>query len=223
LYLDNSDILIVLEFRLFEDWDSQFSSATSLRKERLQKLLESINIEFPNNEVNALIWAISGGAIMLYSLGMNGPALVELQGILETFCIREIPRYLCHNDSHVRSMITELVEKKSLVDLAYLLNKLGVWSGNDFKFAKRLNRLRNGVAHRNPKLLKQSSLLNIDYALAKIDLIPFLIKSITLLWKLFIFSSSIKYPLNNSVKEDKIMSLYLKSVRAALGIAEPQR
>jgi hypothetical protein len=131
---------------------------------------------------------------------MNGQALVDLQGILEAFCIRDIPKYLSNNNSHLRSTIAELIERKSLVELAYLLNKLRVWSGDDIKFAKRLNRLRNGVAHRNPKLLKQSSFLNIDSALSELDIIPFLIKSISLLYKLFIFSSNIKNPLNNSTK-----------------------
>ena len=181
-------------FKLREDWDSQFNSANSSRKERLQKLLDRLDYEFPTKgkkqviqraEIDALLWALLGGAIMLYSLGMNGPALVELQGILERMCIREIPLYLCHNNSK-QDIIKELIERKSLLDLALIVNKLGIWNTDDLKYTKELNTFRNGVAHRNPKPFKVNLFLNIDSALVDVDIISYIIKSSHLLNKLFI-------------------------------------
>jgi hypothetical protein len=83
--------------------------------------------------IDALIWALLDGVIMLYSLGMNGQALVELQGILERICIREISLHLCQNNAYRKDDIRELIERKSLVDLASILNKLGIWNSDDLK------------------------------------------------------------------------------------------
>jgi hypothetical protein len=182
---------------LVKEWDSDFRHASSHRKKRLQKLLDRLDIEFPVNglenniqraSINALIWALLDGAIMLYSLGMNGQALVELQGILERICIREIIARLSHNNADQEHVMKELIERKSLVDLAIILNKLAIWNNDDMKYVTEINKLRNGVAHRNPKLVNVNSFLNIDSALKNVDMISYIIQSIRLLNKLFVYS-----------------------------------
>jgi hypothetical protein len=54
---------------------------------------------------------------------MNGPALVDLQGILERLSIREITVHLSGKNSAHRAIIQDLIGRRSLVDLAVILNK----------------------------------------------------------------------------------------------------
>ena len=176
-----------------EDWESGFKAANAGRKKRMKSLLNLIEKEFPNDrakmnqrgQAEAIIWALFGGPILLYSLGMNGPALVDLQGILERLSIREIAVHLSGKNSAHRAIIQELIGRKSLVDLAVILNKIGIWDADDLAWANRMASLRNGSAHKNPKPLGVSSYLDIDEAISKMDIIPCIIRSIRLPIKLF--------------------------------------
>ena len=138
--------------------------------------------------IDALVWALLGGPILLFSLGLNGPVIVEIQGILERLSIMEITNFLSSRDPHKKKIIEKLIERKSLVDLADILNKIGIWDSKDLAWANRITAIRNGAAHKNPRAIGLKSFLDVDASLAKFDVIPDIIMSIRLLHKLFLYS-----------------------------------
>jgi hypothetical protein len=183
-------VLRLEEFVSLKVWESEFRSAALGRKERMKNLLKAIDKEFPRigmekvvqrERVDALVWALLEGPILLFSLGMNGPVVTEIQGILERLSIREITKFLTRHDPHNKDIIRGLIERKSLIDLATILNWIGVWNSEDLAWTKRIAAIRNGAAHKNPRAFGITSFLNVDASLAKIDVLPHIIMSIHLL------------------------------------------
>jgi len=67
-------------------------------------------------------------------------------------------------------VINKLIERKTLKDLIPLYLISNVWTKEEVTFAKRLVNIRNGVAHRNLKLLEKhlgvnnnEKYFNVDY------------------------------------------------------------
>ena len=88
------------------------------------------------------------------------------------------------------SLTFRVLERRTLSDLA-LLCDLGVFDKKDVKFAKKLNTLRNGLAHKNPRVIsnllysgKEISVLDIDSVITKVDCTPLIIRTICLLVKM---------------------------------------
>jgi len=164
----------------------------SVRK-RLKAFLRAFNRDFQNTQdrgaAESLVWALLEGPVTLYALKLNGPALVELHAVLERFAMRDLSEYIAK--SRRKAVFNALVGRAGLVDLATTYVELGVWNKRDQKFCVDLNRIRNGVAHKNPCTISNRirsgraiHIVDIDYVMAEVDIIPHIRTSIHLLVKL---------------------------------------
>lgn len=160
---------------------------------RLDVFLEAFNTSFhgahESGSAVALTWALMSGPITLYALELNGAALIELHAILERFALRDLSEYVAKPKQ--RQVFDMLVDRRGLLDCAIAYVKLGVWDKKDQKFCIDLNRVRNGVAHKNPRTLSNAlrtgrplQILDIDQELAHVDVVPYILATIRLLIKL---------------------------------------
>lgn len=157
---------------------------------RLDRFVEVFEKEFSLNikpedrgAAEAITWALMDSPLLLYSLNMNGSAIVELHGVLERFALRDTANHL--------GVPLKIFDRHHLSDLALVLHDLGIFDKDDVKFARKLNRLRNGLAHKNPRVIsnmiysgRKISALDIDSVMAKYDCIPLLIGTIHLMIKM---------------------------------------
>lgn len=157
---------------------------------RLDKFVEVFDKEFPLDtkpedraRAEAITWALMNVPLLLYSLNMNGSAIIELHGILERFILRDTANHL--------GVPLKIFERHHLPDLALVLHDLEIFDKEDLRFARKLSRLRNGLAHKNPMSIsnllfsgKKISALDIDSVMAKYDCIPLLIGAIHLMVKM---------------------------------------
>jgi len=162
-------------------------------RNRLKAFVKVFNREFRDvrerSGAGALTWALMGVPLTFYALKMNGPTIIELHGILERFAMRDVAPHLAKpRRGHV---IGKLIERRGLPDFALIYSDLGIWDENDVKFAGKLHRIRNGVAHKNPQVIskevcsgKKISMLDIDFTMTKVDVVPFILRTIRLLMKL---------------------------------------
>lgn len=95
----------------------------------------------------ALAWFLES-PVLLYALGHNGPAIVELHSWLERFALREIPKRLAQNPA-AREEIAALVARKTLGECADMLERLGLWTDSDIIFVRRLKKIRDALGHKN--------------------------------------------------------------------------
>jgi hypothetical protein len=152
---------------------------------------EFLSDEYSSGSTIAMIWALFDVPLILYAIGINGAAIIELHSILERFAIRELSYYL--SEPSKKLILYKILERSTLPYLAQILHEdLGILDSDDLKHAKQLNALRNGIAHKNPKPIsnlflsgKDISFLNIDYEMSKIDCLPQLIDSIRFMINLF--------------------------------------
>jgi len=179
--------------RTIEELISSIEASLPIAHTRLDKFTEAYSKEFPletlledRGRADALAWALMDGPLALYAIGMNGSAIIELHGILERFVLRETVNHLA--DPSKRSLIYRVLERRTLSDLASMLCDLGVFYKEDVRFAEKLNALRNGLAHKNPKVIskllfsgKEISFLDIDSAISKFDCVPLIVGTIRLL------------------------------------------
>jgi len=159
-------------------------------KLRLDKFIEAFNEDFPletkledRGRAEAITWALMNVPLLLYALNMNGSAIIELHGILERFTLRETVNRL--------GVPLRIFERHHLPALVSILCHLRICDKKDVKFAKKLNKLRNGLAHKNPKVIsnvalsgKKISVLDIDSVMSGFDCIPLIIGTIYLLVKM---------------------------------------
>ena len=162
---------------------------------KFREFIEIFDREFPsdNPEVRggaeAITWALMGAPLILYGLGMNGAAIIELHGIVERLALRETVNNIASISK--KSIVTDVMERCTLSDFTSILFDLEILDKDDLKFSKKLSRIRNGLAHKNPEIIsnvaysgKKISFLDIDSVINNYDCIPFIIKSIRLLVKM---------------------------------------
>ena len=153
-----------------------------------------IGKDFPSDcekaSFNVLTVVLFDGPLLLYAIGMNTSAIMELHSILERFSSREVSKVLA-KPSH-ESVVKKMLERYTLPGLAKILRDLDILDDEDVNYAERLNRLRNGIAHRNERVISNAlcssrtiSLLDIDHEVNKIDVKPYLLSGIVFLYKLF--------------------------------------
>lgn len=141
--------------------------------EKFNEFTKFFNKEFPLDNLEerggaeALTWALMDGPLALYGLGMNGAAIIELHGIAERFALRESINNIIIQSK--KSTIINIIERHTLSDFASILFDLDIFDKDDLKFIKKLGKLRNGLAHKNPKIVsnvvcsgKEISFLDID-------------------------------------------------------------
>ena len=100
-------------------------------------------------------------AYALYLQNNNSALVLELQGLLERFCLNALEDMLPIDDKS-KSVVSSLLEKKTLKDVASYMESLGSWTSDDVIFALELTKLRNGIAHKNAELVSRSKLVNSD-------------------------------------------------------------
>ena len=142
---------------------------------------------------NTLTVVLLDGPLLLYAIGMNTSAIMELHSILERFSLREVSKILANPSQE--SVVKKTLERYTLPGLAKILHDdLDILDDEDVKYAESLNKLRNGIAHRNEKVISYAllsgraiSLLDIDHEVNKIDIKPYkpyLLSGIAFLYKL---------------------------------------
>jgi len=132
--------------------------------DNLLEIIHGLEAEFPikSNEdqerramaLYTLKWMIQGPAV-LFSLGMNGPAIVGLHGSIEQYAVRDASLYLSGGLQPQREAVRRLLEHHSLRDLAIVMEGLQVWDRSDRKFVEKLTELRNSLAHKNPRKISK--------------------------------------------------------------------
>jgi len=179
--------------RTIEELISSIEASSTIAHTRLDNFVQAYTTEFPleplledRGRADALTWALMDGPLVLYAIGMNGSAIIELHGILERFVLRETVNHLA--DPSKRSPTYRVLKRRTLSDLASMLCDLEVFDREDVKFAEKLNALRNGLAHKNPEVIskllfsgKEISFLDIDSAIGKFDCVPLIVGTIRLL------------------------------------------
>lgn len=140
---------------------------------------------------NTLTVVLFDGPLLLYAIGMNTSAILELHSILERFSLREVSKILAKPLQE--SVLKKTLERYTLPGLAKILhNDLDILDDKDVNYAESLNKLRNGIAHRNERVISNALLsgrtisqLDIDHEVNKIDIKPHLLGGIVFLYKLF--------------------------------------
>ena len=157
--------LLNIEITL-NDIESSIKIHYSRLRDNLLEIIHGLEAEFPiktkeDQEKRAMAfytlkWMLQGPAV-LFSLGMNGPAIVDLHGYIEQYAVRDASFYLSSGSQPQRQAIHRLLEHRSLRDFAIVMEGLKVWDKSDRWFVENLTELRNTLAHKNPR--KISNLL----------------------------------------------------------------
>ena len=131
-------------------------------------------------------------AYSLYLLNNNSALIIELQGILERYCLNALNDILPINDI-AKSIISDAFDKKTLKDIACYFKDWSLWNDDDVKFALDLTNLRNGIAHKNAELVSRSKLVgsngqnrhpeSIHSLMSKVDCSGYIVRTLELIIK----------------------------------------
>ena len=164
-------------------------------KKRFDELLIEIDKKWPPKTVirgaaDGLTYFLFDNIFELYYIGNNSALFIELQGLLESFCIDKSCEFLAVNEE-ARQILMDAFSKKTLNDVADYFKSISFWTDDEVKFAKKLTAIRNGIAHKNIELVskklgdgKQQSRSSIDDLTKKTNVIPYVLKTIELLMKI---------------------------------------
>jgi hypothetical protein len=107
---------------------------------------------------------------------------------------KNIKRELAEKDREVPEKIKtglKLIERLTLPDISLMLRDCDLLDNEDVKFAQKLNKIRNGLAHRNTKVIsnavysgRELSDVAIDFVMEEVNFIPFAVGAVKLLVKL---------------------------------------
>ena len=175
-------------------------------KSRLDDLVRALDSEFPwidetcdfqqareravkrlfAHEVTKLFMDTS---LVLYALGWNGPATIELHSILERNALERLIGLVLLSDR--QEIGFKVFGRRTLPELASMLQDCGVLDREDVKFAQKLNSLRSGLAHKNVTAVANAVLsgqellvADIDWRMSNIDYIPFAVGAVHLFMKI---------------------------------------
>jgi hypothetical protein len=165
-------------------------------KVRLTRFMKEFNTVFPKDQAlesrvraEALTWALMNVPLFLYAVGLNGASITELHSILERLTIRELAEHL--SSARKKETINRIIERYTLLDLVQILAEMELIEKEQVKYVKKLSKLRNGIAHKNPHVIsntllsgKKISFLDIDATISKVECIPLLIEGIRYLVRL---------------------------------------
>ena len=91
------------KFSLLSSLDQLVTSVNenlSYMKPRLDRFKTFFEAAFPSSDASertrgeVVIAGLMDGPLTLYGLGMNGPAVIELHGVLERFALRETDKHI---------------------------------------------------------------------------------------------------------------------------------
>lgn len=163
-------------------------------KKRFEKLKKELDKSFPPNSVkrsaaDGLIYFLFDSAFELFFIGNNSALFIELQGLLERFCLNKACEFIAV-DNVAQVILQDSFSKKTLNDVAEYFKIISLWADEDVRFAKKLTHIRNGIAHKNGELVskhlgdgKKIPLTSIDEITKNEDSVPYIIHTIELLIK----------------------------------------
>jgi hypothetical protein len=182
---------------------------------RLENLSSSLEIEFPwpiNTHIlekedqtklfdrfkaYTIIKLFIDSSLILFALGKNGPAIIELYSVLERQSIEKIVKLVLLSEK--AEVGRRIIERLTLGDLVLILLDCGILDRDDIKYSEKLIKLRNGLAHRNPQKISNVVLsgeeirdADIEAVIAEVDYIPYAIGSIHILIKILDWEYQIK-------------------------------
>lgn len=134
------------------------------KDKKIEILVDAIDKKYPPRSVIRGLYDGFSAMVLdtvysLYLLNNNSALVVELQGILERFCLNALTDILPIDDV-AKSIIDNAFDKNTLKDVASYFEKYNLWDKNDVEFALELTKLRNGIAHKNAELVSRSKLVN---------------------------------------------------------------
>jgi len=163
-------------------------------KKRFEKLESTIDEQFGTDTpqrgaLDGLCYFLMDSAFELYFIGNNSALFIELQGLLERFCIDRSADFIAINNE-AKKILLDSFSKKTLNDIAEYFKTISLWTDDDVKFARKLTHIRNGIAHKNAELVskhlsdgKQTIFYSIDDITKKVDTIPYIIHTMELIIK----------------------------------------
>ena len=196
-------------------------------EDRFNKLNSALDANFPLNSpdrgfVDAILIMAFDTTLELLFLNKNTSLIVELQGAIERFCINALCDILPVNTTTARDVISQMIDKKNLSDVAPYFETLGLWDEKDVKFAQRLTKLRNGIAHKNAEIVskclsdgRQKHFGSIDSITEKMDCIPYIIDVLKLIVKI---SFVITNPIDKNPRLQARYNRYLSSIGLLAGL-----
>ena len=119
-------------------------------------------------------------ALIPYAISLPSLAVIEIHSTLERLIIEETAREIGKESKN--KFFLKLIERNNINELSKVLKELDFLDKDDLKFIKKLNELRNAIAHKNTT--KISNILNAgrkisieesDMLLLDIDCIPYII------------------------------------------------
>lgn len=176
---------------------------------RLGKLVAALEEDFPGADIEKLapedaskladklaerfrayivIKLFIDNSLILYAVGRNGAAIVELNSTVERQAIERLLELIVLPERI--DVARRVFERLTLQDLTPMLLECGIIEKDDLKFAERLGRLRNGLAHRNPRIISNAILSGqqireqeIETVVSDLDYVPYAIGAIRFLIK----------------------------------------
>ena len=164
------------------------SSAISTSDKGVKESLEKFRLEFykkfADTNEKTLAEMITQNylylALVPYAISLPSLAVIEIHSTLERLIIEETAREIGKESKN--KFFLKLIERNNINELSKILKELGFLDKDDLKFIKKLNELRNAIAHKNT--IKISNILNAgrkisieesDMLLLDIDCIPYII------------------------------------------------
>ena len=196
-------------------------------EERFNKLNAALDANFPLNSsdrgfIDAIVVMAFDTTLELLFLNKNTSLIVELQGAIERFCINALCDILPVNTTTAKDVISQMIDKKNLTDIAPYFETLGLWDEKDVKFAQRLTKLRNGIAHKNAEIVSkclsdgnQKHFASIDSITEKMDCVPYIIDVLKLIVKI---SFAITNPIDKNPRLQARYNRYLSSIGLLAGL-----
>ena len=180
---------------LIDEVTNEISNANKKGHKRFIKLKNAINEKYPNDAsirgaVDGLTYTIFKNAFELYYIGNNSALFIELQGLLERFAVDKMCEFIAVNKDAL-IILKDAFSKKTLIEVAEYFKKINLWNDDDITFAKNISQIRNGIAHKNAKLVskklgngREESMSSIKDNTDRADIIPFIIHTIDMTIKI---------------------------------------
>lgn len=194
----------------FIDFEKQFNEyfVHDAQDERANPDKAALSVEFKRGVAYLSIHVFFGVPLLLFFVGQNSAALVELHGMLERQVLQTVPVLLSRNKLGAK-IIGTITERRNLAEWGDVLRKLDVWTEDDVRFIRKLATIRNGIVHKNAKLIskhlnggKPLEMYQIDFILDQMDCIPFFLRVLDLQAKLVYSLSHVSWPTESSDKSE---------------------
>lgn len=191
-------------------------NALKQKEQKIAKLVKSIDKMFPQQTPNRGFYEAYASlsfdtAYSLYLQNNNSALIIELQGILERFCLNALEDLLPIDDV-AKDIVVDMLRKKTLIDVAPYFVKYGLWDEQDKDYASELSKLRNGIAHKNAEIVSRSKLVkssgqdrhyeSIHSLMNKMDCTSFIVRTMELMVK----ASGIASP--SFIKQPRLYARY---------------